>query len=74
MTSPLRGWARRALRRRLPIRSEGLEAQLAGCENDMVVASVDRPDGTAAIGRREPDLQPLDAADEVVVAPNMEDG
>jgi hypothetical protein len=40
----------------------------------MVVASVDRPDGTAAIGRREPDLQPLDAADEVVVAPNMEDG
>jgi len=65
---------REARRKHQIERPERLEGQLAGGENDVVVASVDRPEGSAASGRREPDLQPLYAADEVVVAPNMEDG
>jgi len=65
---------REARRKHQIERPARLEGQLAGGENDVVVASVDRPEGSAASGRREPDLQPLYAADEVVVAPNMEDG
>jgi len=65
---------REARRKHQIERPERLEPQLAGSKNDVTIATVDRPDGAAASRRREPDLQPLYAADEVVVAPNTEDG
>ena len=47
---------REARRKHQIERPARLEGQLAGGENDVVVASVDRPEGSAASGRREPDL------------------
>jgi high affinity sulfate transporter 1 len=53
---------------------ERLEPQRGGGENDVIIATDDRPDGAAPSRGTEPDLQPLYAADEVVVAPNTYDG
>lgn len=48
------------------------EPEVAGDKDDIVVAA-DKPDDAPARLREEPDLEPLYAADELVVAPNPED-
>ena len=64
---------REARRKHQIERPDRLEPQPGGGKNDVIITTVDLPDGAAASRGGEPDLQPLYAADEVVLAPNTDD-
>jgi sulfate permease, SulP family len=50
------------------------ESEVAAPEEEVIVAGADMPDGGPAHRRKQPDLQPLYAEDEVVVVPSVDDG
>jgi sulfate permease, SulP family len=61
----------REVRRKYQLQSA--KSQQVGASEEVIATTVDKPVSAPPRQRREPDLQPIYAADEIVVAPNLDD-